>query len=153
MAAQRPALNRPLRVAAFLAIVYGVFGAFCGISGAATFVPYQVQDELSLGQAILLSGIAGFGAAISVVGIASGVGWLRQKSWAFGVSLLVSIGSIATVIVFALAMPATSPSPVPGGVGIVAFIPIVAVAYGAEMLLILVGRRDRALAAEHAAAA
>ena len=135
------ALPRSLRIAAYLAILFGFLGAFAGLSGAATYVPYRVSDGLTIPTAQLLTAISAVGAVVSALGMYAGWALLRARTRARELCLGVAVGCVATVAALATAMPAASPSPVPGGAGVGVLLFVVSVAYGLEALLLIFGRR------------
>ena len=130
---------RSIRVAAYLAILYGFLGVFAGLSGAATFIPYRVQNVQTLEVAEILTAIAAVGAVVSMVGIVSGWWLLRGKDQAWRVNLGVAAGCVATVAAFAMVTPPSTPSPVPGGPSAYVFLAVVASAYCLEVLLLVLG--------------
>jgi len=133
-------LPSSIRFGAYLAILFGAVGVFAGLSGAATYLPYRIPDALTLQTAEILTAIAAFGAFTSALVIVSGWGLLRAKDWAWGPNLAAAVGCIVTVCVLAAAMPASSPSPVPGGIGVIWLVPVVTLVYALEVLLLLIGR-------------
>lgn len=133
--------DRRIRVAGYLALVYGFLGVFAGLSGAGTFIPYRVQNGHTFDVAAILTAIAAIGAVLSMVGLVAGWWLPRGKAWAWRANLAVAIGCVATVAVFAAVMPPSTPSPVPGGVSATGFFAVVAVAYGLEVLFLLLARR------------
>lgn len=132
---------RTIRGAGYLAILYGFVGVFAGISGAGTFIPYRVQNVQTLETATVLTVISAIGAALSLIGVVSGWWLLHGRDSARRWGLGVAIGCVATVAAFAAVMPASTPSPVPGGVPATGFLAVVVAAYGLEALLLLLGRR------------
>lgn len=132
---------RSVRVAGYLAILYGLLGGFAGVSGAATFIPYRVQNNQTLETAAVVTAISAVGAMISVFGIFSGWWLLHGKDLAWRANAGVAAGCVAAVAAFAVATPPSTPSPVPGGPSAYVFLAVVAVAYGLEVLLLLFGRR------------
>jgi len=134
--------GRATRFGAGLAILWGVVGAFAGLSGAATYIPDRVQDNLTFTKAEVLTAIAAAGAIASILGIVSGWALWRERTWAGRANLIVAATCVAIVAVLAAAMPASSPSPVPGGIGVVALLPAAAAAYGLEILLLMLARRS-----------
>lgn len=139
-ASDRGRSTRSIRVAGYLAILYGFLGVFAGLSGAATFIPYRIQNGHTLETAELLTAIAAIGAVVSMVGIVSGWGLLRGRGWAWRANLGVAAGCVLTVAALAVVMPAPTPSPAPGAVSAFGFLAVVAAAYGLEALLLLLGR-------------
>ncbi len=133
--------SRSIRVAGYLAILYGLLGVVAGLSGAATFIPYRVQNNQTLETAEIVTVISAIGAVVSTVGIVSGLWLLRGKDWAWRASLGVAVGCVATVAAFALATPPSTPSPVPGGPSAFVFLAVTAAGYGLEIALLLLGRR------------
>ena len=127
------------RLAGCFAITLGAFGVFAGLSGAATYIPFQSADVLAPGQAYVLTGIAATGAIVSAIGIFAGWGLLRGRHWAAWTEVGVAAGCVLIVTALAVAMPSSSPSPVPGGVGVWAFVPVVAAAYGVVLVLMAMG--------------
>ena len=144
--------SRLARISGYLAILFGVVGAFAGVSGAATFIPYRGPDALSLETAMLLTAISAIGAAVSILAVAAGVALLRSHRWARRAALGFAVSAVAVVGMFALSMPSTSPSPVPGGPGPFVFLAVVAAAYGLVIVLLLAsahfGGRPRGTAAD-----
>lgn len=132
--------TRTIRVAGYLAILYGLLGVFAGLSGAATFIPYRVQNNQTLETAEVVTVISAIGAVISMVGIVSGWWLLRGKDRAWRANLGVTVGCVATVAAFALVTPPSTPSPVPGGPSAYVFLAVVAAGYGLEVLLLFLGR-------------
>lgn len=126
-------------------MLYGCLGVFAGLSGAGTFIPYQVQNRQTFETAAALTAISAVGAAISLIGVLSGWWLLRGRDSAWRTSLAAAVGCVATVAVFAAVMPASTPSPVPGGVPATGFLAVVAVAYGLEVLILLLGRRSHGI--------
>ncbi len=135
--------TRGVRVAGSLAILYGLLGGFAGLSGVATFIPYRVQNNQTLDTAELVTAISAIGALISILGIVTGWWLLHGKDWAWRANAGVAVGCVAAVAAFAVATPPTTPSPVPGGLSAYVFLAVVAVAYGLEVLLLLLGRRPQ----------
>ena len=133
--------NQGVRIAGYLALLFGFLGIFAGISGAATFIPYRAQNNQTLETAEIVTAISAIGATISTIGVGSGWFLLRGKVWARRANLCVAAGCVATVAAFAVATPPTTPSPVPGGPSAYVFLVVVAAAYGLETLLLLVGRK------------
>lgn len=123
------------------AILYGLVGVFAGASGAATFIPYRVQNNQTLETAAAVTAISAIGAAISVIGVVAGWWLLRGKDRAWRVNLGVAIGSVVAVAAFAVVTPPSTPSPVPGGPSAYVFLAVVAGAYGLEVLLLMLGQR------------
>ncbi len=134
--------TRGVRVAGYLAILYGLLGAFAGVSGAATFIPYRVQNNQTFETAVVVTAISAIGALISIVGLVSGWWLLHGTERAWRANGGVAIGCVATVAAFAVATPPTTPSPVPGGPSAYVFLAVVTAAYGLEVLLLLLGRRS-----------
>ncbi len=132
--------TRGIRVAGYLAILYGLLGGFAGASGVATFIPYRVQNNQTLETAAVVTVISAIGALISVLGIVSGWWLLHGRERAWQASAGVAAGCVAAVAAFAVATPPTTPSPVPGGPSAYVFLAVVAVAYGLEVLLLVLGR-------------
>lgn len=133
--------TRSIRVAGYLAILYGLVGVFAGLSGAATFIPYRIQNNQTLETAEVVTAISAIGAVISIIGLVSGWWLLRGKDSAMRLSLSVAVGCVATVAAFAAVTPPSTPSPVPGGPSAYVFLAAVAAAYGLEVLLLLLGRK------------
>ena len=128
-----------------LGLLFGALGTLAGLSGALTFVPYHVQNHQSVATGEVLAVVAGVGAVVSIVGVVSSYWILRHQGWAAAVELIVALVSFLVVGVFAALMPPTTPSPVPGGVGIGYLVPVVAVAYGLVAVLLLLSREPRSL--------
>ncbi len=105
----RPA--RSIRFAGVLAILFGLLGAFAGLSGAATFIPYRVPNGHTLDVAEVLTAIAAAGAAVSMVGVVSGWWLLRGRGWAWRVNVVAAVGCVAAVAALAVAMPHPRPLP------------------------------------------
>ncbi len=141
---------RTPRIVGYVAMLYGFLGVFAGVSGAATYIPYRAQKNQSLETAAILTAVSAVGAAVSMIGVVSGWWLVRGRERAWRANLLVAAGCVATVAAFAAVMPASTPSPVPGGVPATGFLAVVAAAYGAEALVVLLGRRSRRIAAEAA---
>ena len=135
--------TRSIRAAGYLAILYGLFGVFAGMSGAATFIPFRVQNNQTLETAEIVTAISAIGAVISLIGVISGWWLLRRKDRAWRANLGVALGCVATVAAFAVATPASTPSPVPGGPSAYVFLAVVAAAYGLEVLFLLLGHRPQ----------
>ncbi len=141
--AKRIGSTRGVRIAGYLAILYGMLGGFAGASGAATFIPYRVQNNQTLETAVVVTAISAIGALISILGIVSGWWLLHGRDRAWRPNVGVAAGCVAAVAAFAVATPPTTPSPVPGGPSAYVFLAVVAVAYGLEVLLLLLGRKPR----------
>ncbi len=133
--------TRSIRVAGSLAILYGLLGVFAGVSGAATFIPYRLENHQTLETAVVVTAVSAIGAVLSMVGIVSGWRLLQGRAWARRANLGVALGCVATVAAFAVATPPSTPSPVPGGPSADVFLAVVAAAYGLEILLLLLRRR------------
>lgn len=133
--------TRSIRVAGYLAILYGFVGVFAGVSGAATFIPYQIQNGHTLETAEVLTAISAIGAVISMIGAVSGWWLLQGNDRAWRANLGVAVGCVATVTAFAVVMPPSTPSPVPGGPSAYVFLAVVAAAYALEVLFLLLGRK------------
>ncbi len=134
-------LTRSIRVAGYLAVLYGLLGVFAGVSGAVTFIPFRLQNDQTLETAEVVTVISAIGAVLSMVGVVSGWRLLQGRGSARRANLAVALGCVATVAAFAVATPLSTPSPVPGGPSAYVFLALVAVAYVVEILLLLVGRR------------
>ncbi len=122
---------RSIRVAGILALLFGIAGVLTGLAAAGTFIPFR-QGEPWDASAEVMTVVAAAGAAVSVLGLASGWGLRRTKGWAWAAALGVAAACVALNFV----MPAFM------GLGYLAFSAIVAVAYGAEVALLVVGRRS-----------
>jgi hypothetical protein len=121
---------------ACLAILLGALGAFAGLSGVATFVPYRVSDGLTLPLALAVTAVSAVGAAVSVFGIAAGWALLRGRAWARDAIFGAAVASVAVVAAFAALMPPSAPSPVPGGAGPLALLAAVAGSYALEVVVL-----------------
>lgn len=132
---------RRIRIAGYLAMLYGFVGAFAGISGTATFIPYRIQNMQTLETAEVVTAISALGAILSVLGLVSGWQLLRGKGWAWRGNLCAASGCVATVAAFAVVTPPSTPSPVPGGPSAYVFLAAVAAAYGLEVVFLLLGRK------------
>jgi len=122
---------RSIRVAGLLGVLFGISGVLTGLAAAGTFIPFR-QGEPWDASAEVMTVVAAAGAAVSVLGIVSGWGLRRAKGWAWGVAIGVAAGCVA----LNLLMPAFM------GLGYLAFAAFVAVAYGVEVALLVVGRRS-----------
>ncbi len=123
---------RSIRVAGLLAILFGVAGILTGLAAAGTFIPYR-QGEPWEAFAEVMSVIAALGAAVSVIGVLTGRGLRRADVWAcWPMTLGVAVACVALNLIMTLYM----------GLGYLWFVAVVAVAYGAETVLLLAGRRS-----------
>ncbi len=109
-------------------MLFGVAGVVSGLAGAGTFIPYRGLDNMTLSLAEQLTVISAIGAVVSVLGVVSGWGLLRARSWAWGASLAVALASVGTVAGMAVVWPSSSP-----------FLGVVAFFYALEVLLLLIG--------------
>lgn len=132
-----------LRAAAYLAILGGLFGAFVSLSGALTFIPDRIHNTTSLGTAEWLTAVSIFAAVVSVIGLAGGAAMLRGRTWGWGAAMTGAVGSIVAAALFVAVMPASAPSPVPGGAEPPALLALVATGYGGGILLLALGGRER----------
>jgi len=123
---------RSIRVAGLLAILFGVSGILTGLAAAGTFIPYR-QGEPWAEFAEVMTVIAAVGAAVSVVGVLTGRGLRRADVWA---CWPVTLGVAATCVALNLIMTVYM------GLGYLWFVAVVAAAYGAEVALLLVGRKS-----------
>ncbi len=123
---------RSIRVAGLLAILFGVSGILTGAAAAGTFIPYR-QGEPWTEFAEIMTVIAAVGAAISVVGVLTGRGLRRADVWA---CWPVTLGVAATCVALNLLMTVYM------GLGYLWFVAVVAAAYGAEIVLLLMGRKS-----------
>lgn len=123
-----PSPPRTTRVAAYLAILYGAFGALSGVIGAATFLPFRSLDGLSLASAWTLTGISIVGALASGAGAVAGWALRRGYSWAPAATVGTAAASIASVGALVLAWPPSAP-----------FLGVVAFFYAIELILLFVG--------------
>ena len=139
--ATRAAEGRVRRLGGYLAVLIGGVGAFAGLSGALTFLPFRVRDGLSLSEAQALTAISAIASVLSVAGAVAGWYLIDGRARARAVCLGVAGACVVAVAAFAALMPASSPSPVPGGPGPLVMLAVVALAYGVEALLLLVGPR------------
>lgn len=140
-----PTNSRPpvlLRLSGYLGLLFGAVGAFAGASGTGTYIPFREANQLSVESAALLTVISALGAVASILVLISGWGVIRSKSWAPRWNLLSAAGALASVAAFATVMPASSPSPVPGGPGAFVFLAVVSLAYALQVGLLLVGGRS-----------
>ncbi len=122
---------RSIRVAGVLALLFGIAGVLTGLAAAGTFIPFR-QGEPWDASAEIMTVVAAAGAAASVLGLVSGWGLRRTKGWAWGAA----VGAAAACVALNLVMPAFM------GLGYLAFAAIVAVAYGIEVALLVVGRKS-----------
>jgi len=123
---------RSIRVAGLLAILFGVSGILTGLAAAGTFIPYR-QGEPWAEFAEVMTVIAAVGAAVSVVGVLTGRGLRRADVWAcWPVTLGVAATCVALNVIMTVYM----------GLGYLWFVAVVAAAYGAEVALLLVGRKS-----------
>ena len=129
-----------IRSAGYLAILIGTVGTFAGLSGASTFIPFRVSDHLTLAEAETLTAISAVAAIVSVWNLTSGWGLLVRRGWAGTSAVASTLTTIGVVAVFALLMPSSSPSPVPGGAGVWVLFSVVAVACSLELLVLYLGR-------------
>lgn len=120
---------RSLRVAGVLAILFGVFGLVVGLAAAGTFIPFR-QGEPWDASAEIMTAVAAVGAGVSVLGVASGWGLRRARGWAWGAAVGVAALCVALNAVMIALM----------GTPYAYFTAIVAIAYGAEVALLVVGR-------------
>jgi hypothetical protein len=120
-----------LRWSANLAVLWGTMGVVLGVLGAVTFVPYRAVDSLSTNLAIGLSIISGAGALLS--GFGTLAGWrlrhLQSHAWAY--TMLSAFASVGSVVAMGVVWP-------PFG----AFIGVVVLLYGIEVVLLLAGWGD-----------
>jgi hypothetical protein len=138
----RPRPTRFRSASALLAVLFGLVGTFAGTSGAATFIPFHEQNHQDLRTGEVLAVISAVGAVISFIGMFAGYRLMRGRPEARHLALTAAIGSIATVAIFALAMPPATPSPVPGA-GAFVLLALVVLAYGLELALLLAGAAPR----------
>lgn len=120
--------NRSMRVAGSLAILFGVIGVLIGLAAAATFIPYREEEPWNQ-YAELMTAIAALGAVASVLGVVAGLGLRRRRSWAWGVAIGVAAVSVALVTFLAALAPFFW-----------GFVAVVAMAYGVQVALLLLGR-------------
>ena len=123
-----PGPSRTVRSAGYLAILFGVIGAFSGLAGAGTFVPYATASTYDPGVAGWLTVIAVAGAGISVVSLVAGWGILRARDWAPSAAIYSAVGGIAVNWCMTAPWPSYS-----------AFAGLVTVAFGLELLLLGIG--------------
>ena len=123
---------RSIRVAGLLAILFGVSGILAGLAAAGTFIPYR-QGEPWEEFAEVMTVIAAVGAAVSVIGVMTGRGLRRADVWAcWPMTLGVAVACVALNLIMTVYM----------GLGYLWFVAVVAAAYGAETVLLLVGRES-----------
>lgn len=123
---------RSIRVAGLLAILFGISGILTGLAAAGTFIPYR-QGEPWEEFAEIMTVIAAVGAAVSVVGVMTGRGLRRADTWAcWPMTLGIAAACVALNLIMTVYM----------GLGYLWFVAVVAAAYGAETVLLLVGRKS-----------
>ena len=123
---------RSIRVAGLLAILFGVSGILAGLAAAGTFIPYR-QGEPWEEFAEVMTVIAAVGAAVSVIGVMTGRGLRRADVWAcWPMTLGVAVACVALNLIMTVYM----------GLGYLWFVAVVAAAYAAETVLLLVGRKS-----------
>ncbi len=123
---------RSIRVAGLLAILFGISGILTGLAAAGTFIPYR-QGEPWDEFAEVMTVIAAVGAAVSVIGVMTGRGLRRADVLAcWPMTLGVAVAGVALNLLMTVYF----------GLGYLWFVAVVAVAYGAETVLLLVGRKS-----------
>ena len=122
-------LTRTLRFAAYLAIFLGVVGVLSGLAGAGTFIPYRTASTFQPNLAELLTVVSALGAAASVLGVVGGWAILRSRTWGWTTTLGAAVASIGLNAVITVVWS-----------DYLAFLVIVAVVFGLEILLLLVAR-------------
>ncbi len=123
---------RSIRIAGLLAILFGVSGLLTGLAAAGTFIPYR-QGEPWQEFAEIMTVIAAVGAAVSLIGVLTGRGLRRVDAWAcWPMTLGVAVAGVALNLMMTAYM----------GLGYLWFVAVVAAAYGAEVVLLLVGRNS-----------
>jgi menaquinone-dependent protoporphyrinogen oxidase len=122
-----PVRTRSLRVAGYLAILFGIAGAVAGGMGAATFVPFRDASTFDGRWAGALTAIAFVGAMLSLVGIIAGRELLHAHRRAWKAALAVAAGCVASVAAMTVVWPASW-----------GFLAVVSAAYGLEIALLLV---------------
>lgn len=123
---------RSIRVAGLLAILFGISGILTGLAAAGTFIPYRLGEPWEA-FAEIMTVIAAGGAGVSAIGVMTGRGLRRVDAWAcWGVTLGVAATSVALNLIMTVYM----------GLGYLWFVAVVAAAYGAETVLLLVGRKS-----------
>ena len=123
--------SRSIRTAAYLAILFGLFGAISGLAAAGTFIPFQSQSTYDSQWAAALTGIAAFGAIVSGFGLFSGWEMLRSRPWAWNATLAAAVGCVAAVSAMTVVWPESW-----------GFLVVVAGAYALEVIFLLIGRRS-----------
>lgn len=123
---------RSLRVAGYLAILFGAFGAVAGLAGAGTFIPFRDQSTFQPALAEGLTVIAALGVVASVVGIVAGWGLLRGRTWAWSLAAFAAVACVG----LNAAMTGIWGDYLP-------FLVLVGLAYGLELLLLVVGSGSR----------
>jgi asparagine N-glycosylation enzyme membrane subunit Stt3 len=129
----RPSLS--IRFAAYLAILFGIFGAISGIVAAPTFIPFAHASTFDASLAGALTVIAAIGVVVSIAAVVAGRALLRASSWAWNGVLVAAVASVGLVGVMAGLWPQFLP-----------FTVLVAIAYGLVTLLLLLGHRSYAAA-------
>lgn len=127
---REPGRPRTISVAGDLAYVYGLFGVLTGLAAALTFIPYRYASTYGAGYAELFTVLAGLGVIASAMGMAAAWGLFRARPWAWNLALGVAASCIALNAIMAGFWP-----------GYVAFLGVVALAYGIEIVLLLMARR------------
>ena len=128
--------TRALRVAGYLAILFGIAGALSGLVGAGTFIPYANASTFDSQNAGILTAVAAVGTAVSLLGVVAGCGLLRARSWAWGLTTGSAVACVATVAIMTAVWPSSW-----------GFLVVAAVAYALEFALLFLGREShRALA-------
>jgi hypothetical protein len=120
--------RRTLRIAGYLAVLYGAFGILAGLAAAGTFLPYRTASTFNPNFAEIFTIIAVAGTIVSAWGVVAGWGLLRHRSWSPRSALAVA----ATAFGLNALMGAMWPE-------YWAFVLVVGAAYGLLALLVLVG--------------
>ena len=123
---------RSIRVAGLLAILFGLSGVVTGLAAAGTFIPYR-QGAPWEAFAEVMTLIAAVGAAVSVIGVLTGRGLRHADVWA---CWPMTLGVAATCVALNLVMTVYM------GLGYLWFVAVVATAYGAETVFLLMGRKS-----------
>jgi len=129
-------LARTIRIAGYLAILFGLFGALSGAAGAGTLIPYRNASTFNSQSAEALTAIAAAAAILSLAGIVAGWQLLRARAWAWNWTVGTALGCVASVAALTVLWPQSW-----------GFLLVVALAYALEIGLLYSGRAEyRALA-------
>jgi hypothetical protein len=92
-----------IRMAGYLAILYGLFGVMSGVVAASTFYYFQSISDFPSAATGPLTVIAAAGAVVCGLAVVAGWALLRARSWAWrwtvGTSVL-AVGTVAALIAF-----------------------------------------------------